>query len=117
MNDILEYALRALKVLHGWSRHELTNHSECIVEVWLGNGQVYKAFNYLLEPFQVASLSGVGAKHISVQRSGDGFAFRHSELEEHTKHVMSLAYECAFEVANHLDPQDIMKVPQVLHVE
>ena len=57
-------------MLHGWLRHELTNHTERVSEVRPGDGQVYEAFDYLSEPFRVASLSGVGAKlHVFVQMS------------------------------------------------
>ena len=39
------------------------------------------------------------------------------ELEEHTQHVMSLAYQYAFGGANHFDPEKVMKVPHVLHIK
>ena len=60
----------------------------------------------------------VGTKlHGSVQRSRDGLTVGHPELEEHTQHVMSLADLYAFGGTNQLDPEEVMKVPQILHVE
>ena len=60
--DIPEYSLRALKVLHSRLRYELTNQANRITKVWPGDGEVYKASDYLLEPFRVACCAGVGAK-------------------------------------------------------
>ena len=65
----------------------------------------YKTSDLMSKPFWVACFSGVGAKlHGSVQRSRDVFALCHTELEEHTQHVMSLADQYAFGGADHLDP-------------
>ena len=84
-------ALRTLKVLLGWSRHELTDHSDRITEGWSCDGQVDEASDNLSEPGRVAYLSGVGTKlHSSVQRSRDGLTIGHPEFEEHTQHVMAL---------------------------
>ena len=55
--------------------------------------------------------------HIRIQRSSDGFALRHSELEEHTQHIMSLADQYAFGGGDHFDPQEVMKVHQILPVK
>ena len=52
----------ALKVLLGWSHHELINHTDRVNEVRSGDGQVYEASDYLSEPRGVTNLSGVGAK-------------------------------------------------------
>ena len=41
----------------------------------------------------------------------------HPELEELTQHVVSLADQYAFGGTDHFDPEEVMKVPQILHVE
>ena len=48
---------------------------------------------------------------ITIKRSGDGFALHHTELEEHTQHVMLLADQHAFTGADHFDLEKVMKVP------
>ena len=53
----------------------------------------------------------------SVQRSRDGLTVYHPEFEEHTQHVMTLANHYAFGGAYHIDPEEVMKIPQILHVE
>ena len=80
--------------------------------------QVYEASNYLSELFRVANLFGIGAKlHGSIQRSRDGLKVCHLEFEEHTQHVMPLAGQYAFGGADHIDPEEVMMVPLILHVE
>ena len=59
---LTEYVLRALKVLLGFPRDELTNQADRIAEVWSSDSQVYEASDNLSEPFRVANLSGVEAK-------------------------------------------------------
>ena len=99
-------------------RHKFTNQADLITQVRSGDGQVYEGSDYLLEPFRVASYSGVGAKFdIHVQRSRDGFALRHTELEEHSQNIVSLVYQYDFMDADHSDPKEVMKAPQVFHVE
>ena len=108
----------ALKVLLGWSCHELTNHTDRVTEVLSNDSQVYEASGYLLEPRRVAYLFGVGEKlDDSIQRSRDGLTVCHPKLEEHTQHVMSLADQYAFGGTDHLDPEEVMKDPQILYVE
>ena len=110
--------LHTLKVLLGWSRHELTDHPDRITEAGLGDGQVYEASDNMSEPRRVAYLPGVGTKlHGSVQRSRDGLTVGHPEFEEHTQHVMTLADQYAFGGTDHFDPEELMKVSQILHVE
>jgi hypothetical protein len=53
----------------------------------------------------------------SVQRCRDGLTIGHPELEEHTQHIMALANQYAFGGTDHFDPKEVMKVPQILHVE
>ena len=100
------------------SLHELTNHPDWIIEVRSGAGQVYDASDNLSEPPRVAYLSRIGTKlDGSVQRSRDGLTVGHPEFEEHTQHVMTLADQYAFGGMDHFDPEEVMKVPQILHVE
>ena len=62
--------------------------------------------------------SGIKTKlHGSVQKSRDGLTVGHPEFEEHTQHIMSLADQYAFGGTNHFDPEEVMKVPKILHVE
>ena len=78
----------------------------------------YKTSDLMSKPFWVACFSGVGAKlHGSVQRSRDGFALCHTELEEHSQNIVSLVYQYDFMDADHSDPKEVMKAPQVFHVE
>ena len=51
--------MHTLKVLNGWSLHELDDHSNQIVDVGLGDSQVYEALDNLLELFLVVGHSGV----------------------------------------------------------
>ena len=63
-------------------------------------------------------LPTIGTKlHGSVQRSRDGLTVGHPEFEEHTQHVVSLADQYAFGGTDHFDPEEVMKVPQILHVK
>mgnify|MGYP007117652608 CR=1 FL=1 len=88
--------MRELKVLKGRMCHKLIDKFDQITEVHSGDGQIGKASDYLSEPFRVACHSGLGAKlHILVQRSQDGFAFCHTEFEEHTQHIMLLTDQYA----------------------
>ena len=41
----------------------------------------------------------------------------HPEFEEHIQHVMTLADQYAFGGRDHFDPEEVMKVPQILHVK
>ena len=110
--------LRTLKVLLGRSGHELTDHPDRITEVGSSDCQVYEASDNLSESSSVAYLSGIGAKlDSSIQRSRDGLTIGHPEFEEHTKHIMVLADQYAFGGADHFDPEEVMKVPYILHVE
>ena len=105
-------------MLLGRSRHELTNNPDRVFEVGSGDGEVYEASDYLLEPRQVEYLSEIGAElDGSIQRSRDGFTIGHLVFEEHTQHVMPLADQYAFGATDHSDPEEVMKVPQILHVE
>ena len=105
-------------MLLGGSRHELTDHPDRITEVGSGDGQVYEDSDNLSEPRWVTHLPGVGMKlHGFVQRSRDGLTVGHPEFEEHTHHLMSLADQYAFGGADHFDPEEVMKVPQIVHVE
>ena len=73
-----------------------------------------------MEPLRIAYLAGIGTKlDGSVQRSRDRLTVGHPEFEEHTQHVMSfnLADQYAFGGTDHFDPEEVMKVPQILHVE
>ena len=93
-------------------RHELTNHLDRVTEIGSGDCQVYKAYDNLSEPPRIrAKLNG------SIQRGRDGLTIGHSEFEEHTQHVMLLVDQYAFGGMNHFDPEELMKVPQILHVE
>ena len=70
------------------------------------------------EPRQVACFSGIGAKlDCSIQRSRDELTVGHPKFEEHTQHVMALADQYAFVRTDHFDPEEVMKVPQILHVK
>ena len=40
-----------------------------------------------------------------------------TEFEEHTQHIMLLAHQYAFGVTNHFDPEEVMKVTEILHFE
>ena len=72
---------------------------------------VTEDFDYVSEPRQVAYLSGVRAKlYGSIQRSRDRLTVCHTR-------VMSLADQYAFADADHFDPEEVMKVPKILHVE
>ena len=103
-------------MLHSWTRHELTNQSDQITEVWSDDGQIDKASDDLSEPFRVACCSGVKAKlHIPVQRSPDRFSFRNTKFEEYTQHIMRLIDQYAFRVADLFDPEEVMKVTEILH--
>ena len=103
-------------VFHDWMRHKLTDQSDRITEVRPGDGLIYEAFNYLSEPCWVACHSRVGAElHIPVQRSQDRFAFCHTEFEEHTQHIMPLTDQYAFQGANHFNPEEVMKVAEIIH--
>ena len=42
------------------------------------------------------------------------FVLRHSKLEEHTQHIMSLAAQYAFGGVDHFNPEEVKKVPQIL---
>jgi hypothetical protein len=53
----------------------------------------------------------------SVQRRRDGLTISHPELEEHIQHIMSLVDQYAFGSTDHFDPEEVIKVPQILHVE
>jgi hypothetical protein len=53
----------------------------------------------------------------SVQRRRDGLTIGHPELEEHTQRIMALVDQYAFGGTDHFDPEEVMKVPQILHVE
>jgi RNA-binding protein YlmH len=53
----------------------------------------------------------------SVQRRRDGLKVGHPELEEHIQCIMSLADQYAFKSTDHFDPEEVMKVSQILHVE
>ena len=71
-----------MKVLLGWSRHELTDHPDRVTEVGLGDCQVYNASDNLAEPRRVAYLSGIWAKlDGSIQRSRDGLTIGHPEFK------------------------------------
>ena len=110
--------MRTLKVLLDQSRHELTDHPDRVTEVGSGDFRVYEASDYLSEPHRVAYLFGIEAKlDGSIQRSREGLTVCHPELQEHTQHVMSLADQLAFGGTDHFDPEEVMKVPQILHVE
>ena len=50
-------------------------------------------------------------------RSRDGLTGGHPEFEEHIQHVMTLADHYAFGGTDHFDPEEVMKVPQILHVK
>jgi hypothetical protein len=52
-----------------------------------------------------------------VQRRRDGLTIGHPELEEHIQRIMALADQYAFGGMDHFDPEEGMKVPQILHVE
>ena len=54
---------------------------------------------------------------ILVKRSRDGFTIHDAELEEHIQHIMVLADQYAFGGSDHFDPKEVMKVPQILHLE
>ena len=111
-------ALCTLKVLLGRSRHKLTNHPDRITEIGSSNSQVYEAPDDLSEPRRVAHLPGVRTKlHGSVQRIRDGLTVGHPEFEEHIQHVLSLADQYALGGTDHFDPEEVMKVPQILHIE
>ena len=100
------------------SRHELTDHPNWITEVGSGDGQVYEASDNLSEPRRVAYLSRIGTKlDGSVQRSRDGLTVSHPEFEEHTQHIVTLADQYAFGGTDHFDAEEVMKVPQILHVK
>ena len=110
--------MHALKVLHSQMHHKLTDQFDRIAEVRPGDGQVYKASDYLSKPCRVACHFGVGEKfHIPMQRSRDGLAFRHIEFEETTRHIMALTDQYAFWGADHFHPKEIMKVTEILHFE
>ena len=112
------YALRTLKVCLGRSLHELTNHPDQVTNVGSGDGQVYEAYENLSEPRRVGYFFGIGAKlNGSIQRSRDGLTIVHPEFEEHTQHIVSLADQYVFGGTDHFDPQEVMKVPQILHVK
>ena len=81
---ISQYPLLALKVFGIGLRHKLTNQAGRITEVRSGDGQVHKASDYLSEPLRVAS------------HSRHGFALYHTELEEHTQHIVPLVDQYAF---------------------
>ena len=105
-------------MLLGWLHHELTNQADQVTKVRPGDGQVYEASDYLSEPRRVAYLSGVRAKlEGSIQRSRDRLTVCHPEFEEHIQYVMLLADQYAFRGTDHIDPEEVMKVPLILHVE
>ena len=105
-------------MLLGGSCHELTDHLDRITKIGSGDFQVYEASDNLSEPRRVAYLSGIGVKlDGSIQRSRDGLTVGHPEFKEHPQHIMTLADQYAFGGTNHFDPEEVMKVPQILHVE
>ena len=105
-------------MLLGRSHHELTNHPDWVTKVGSGDCQVYETSDNLSEPRRVAYLPGIGTKlDGSVQRIRDGLTVAHPEFEEHTQHVMSLADQYAFGGMDHFDPEEVMKVPQILPIE
>jgi hypothetical protein len=53
----------------------------------------------------------------SVKRCRDGLTVGHPELEEHIQRIMPLADQYAFKSMDHFDPEEVMKVSQILHVE
>ena len=89
-----------------------------VTEVRSGDGQVYEAFDNLSEPRRVAYPSGIGAKlDGSILRRRDELTIGHPEFEEHTQHIMTLADQYAFGGTDQFDPEEVMKVPQIVHVE
>ena len=105
-------------MLLGRSRHELTDHPDRVIEIGSGDSQVYEAFHNLSEPRRVTHLSRIGVKlDGSIQRIRDGLTVGPSEFEEHTQHVMALADQYAFGGTDHFEPEELMKVPQILHFE
>ena len=110
--------MRTLKVLLGRLRYKLTNQTDRVTEIRSGDRQVYKASDYLPEPRQIAYLSLIGARlNGSIQRSRNGLTIIHPEFEEHTQHIMELADQYAIRGTDHIDPEEVMKVPLILHVE
>jgi hypothetical protein len=53
----------------------------------------------------------------SIQRRRDGLTFSHPELEEHTQPVVPLTHKYAFGGTDHFDPEEVMKISQILHFE
>ena len=110
--------MRALKVLHGQLLYKLTDHSDRIAKAGSGDCLVYKASNNLSEPFLIASRSGVGTNlEIPAKGCEHWSVVGHAELVQHIQHVMSLEQQYVVRGMDHVDPLEVMKVPQVLQFE
>ena len=54
---------------------------------------------------------------IPSKRNHEGFATCHAKIEEHIQHSVSLEDQYAFMGADHFDPEEVMKVVEILHLE
>ena len=94
-----------MKVLHVWPRRELTNQSDRIVEVRPGDIQLYKSSDYV-SVYKFRSRGVETGLHSIVPN-----------LKSITQDIMSLVDQYAFQGVGHFDLEEVMKVPQILHVE
>ena len=55
--------------------------------------------------------------HVAIERSGDGSTIRHPEVVQHIQEIMSLSQQYGIEGMDHFDHEEVVKVPQVLHLK